>query len=73
MDGGWEAFGECVASIGELPRAPACHLSREVYYWRTIERMHGGNYFVFARDGATWTARGPFGIGHDDDPNITAP
>ncbi|MDQ3336042.1 MAG: hypothetical protein M4D80_12810 [Myxococcota bacterium] len=59
--------------VSSLPAKPGCHLSREVYYWRTIEKMHGGAYWEFARRGKTWVAQGPFFIGHDDDPNVSAP
>lgn len=60
-------------ALSRLPPKPACHLSREVYYWRTIEKMHGGAYWQFSSTGRIWKAEGPFHIGHDDDPNVSAP
>lgn len=59
--------------LAKLPRTPECHQSREVYYWTAREQNHGGTYFEFVRGPAGWRARGPMFIGHDDDPNVTAP
>jgi hypothetical protein len=59
--------------LKRLPARADCNLSQEVYYWQTIEEMHGGSYFVFKRDGVTWSAQGPLGIGHDDNPDSSAP
>lgn len=67
-------YARCAAALlPRLPATPECSVSHEVYYWRTIEKHHGGAYFVFSRSGSTWKASGPIGIGHDDDPNPTAP
>lgn len=53
---------------------PVCVRAREVYQWATVEERHGGTAITFSRDErGRWRASEPWGIGHDDDVDASAP
>jgi hypothetical protein len=63
-----------LAKLDKDRAKPGCQLSREEYYWTTVEQFHGGQYFTFSRaDDGTWRVKGPLSLSHNNNLHLDAP